>query len=561
MNKTTRLASALCATCVLGANAANAATAFFRPAGGAADGYWDDLGNWWSSESYNAQSSRLPNGADTVLVYAPGVTAIVTNNLPSEGGFARNAGLAVGTLTTGSQAVLVVKDGGVVSTLFTDIGGSKNGTGRTGLLVVEQGGIFTNLNSTSGFTLGNVNGLGIVTNSGTVSSDYSITIGLGAGGHGVWVHDGGAERPTAKMQHNIYVGDKGLGELIVKSGVFSGGNYSGGYPDYGMIAVGGTNTVTSRIEILDGASLKNGFWYVGGYPGHPKGRGEIVLRGGSLVCGAAMSRKDSLFIGACRDGGAIDGDCFGSIRGWGIVTNVPSVTRYNGIQVLLGNGEIVGDGEGTARTLDCLNFYQVTNALAGVSGNTNGWRAVNKGMVKMPPSYVFGSGTAMSGAKCVGCDMGLARPDLVNAVRVEVTRDGYSGMGCYAHAELYADDRNDIHLNELPGEVAVLGAWRVGVFTEVVPVEENKVLSDLSAKVSFRYDQAKVQKETSDIELLRYVESEGKWTPLAKLTSAQVPADFVIESPAGLGNTGELFNLGLFAVVEKFKTATVIYMR
>ena len=108
----------------------------------------------------------------------------------------------------------------------------------------------------------------------------------------------------------------------------------------------------------------------------------------------------------------------------GVVTNVPSVTRYNGIQVLLGNGEIVGDGEGTARTLDCLNFYQVTNALAGVSGNTNGWRAVNKGMVVMPPSFVFGSGTAMSGAKCVGCDMGLARPNLVNAVRVEVARAG-----------------------------------------------------------------------------------------------------------------------------------------
>ncbi len=556
MNTGKNRTTALCAGLFLGAAGSALAAAFFKPAGSAAAGYWDDTANWWKTESYNSSFGSLP-GSTEVLVYAPGVTAIVTNDVPAAAGYARNNALAVGTTTAGSQSTLIVKDHGVVKTVSTDIGGVKNGTGRSGVLVVEAGGSLTS--QTGEFSVGKENGFGIITNAGTITASHDITIGVGAGGYGCWVQDGGNARPTSSVTHNIYVGADGQGEIIVKSGVFSGGNYAAGYDSQGIVAIGGTNTVTSRVEVQEGATFKNGFWYVGGYPGHPKGRGEIALRGGAICCGAQMGRRDSLFLGAYRDGGeTIDGDCFGAIRGWGVITNIPEVTRYNGIQVLLGNGEIVADGEGFARELDFSQVFQVTNALVGVSGNTSGWRAMRKGVAKMPFSYLFGAGSAVSGAKCVGCSMDGARPDLVNSIRVELTRSGYSGKECYAYAELYAADRDDVHLDELKGEVSVLGAWKVGTFTATEVADENKVQSGLSAKLSFRYDQTKVQKATSAIELHKYDSTAGKWTRLTRLDPSQIPADFVIESPAGLGNTLETFNLGLFAVVENFHCPTVI---
>ena len=552
-------AIALCVgTMMVAADGARAA-AFFKPAGGAASGYWDDVANWWSNESGTTALDSLPKSTE-VLIYAPGVTAIVTNDIPTLAGYARNNALAVGTTTAGSQSMLIIKDHGVVKTVSTDIGGVKSGTGRSGVLVVEAGGSLTSL--TGEFSIGKENGFGIITNAGTITASHDITIGVGAGGYGRWVQDGGNARPTSSVTHNIYVGADGQGEIIVKSGVFSGGNYAAGYDSQGIVAIGGTNTVTSRVEVQEGATFKNGFWYVGGYPGHPKGRGEIALRGGAICCGAQMGRRDSLFLGAYRDGAeTIDGDCFGAIRGWGVITNIPEVTRYNGIQVLLGNGEIVADGEGFARELDFSQVFQVTNALVGVSGNTSGWRAMRKGVAKMPFSYLFGAGSAVSGAKCVGCSMDGARPDLVNSIRVELTRSGYSGKECYAYAELYAADRDDVHLDELKGEVSVLGAWKVGTFTGTAAEDENKVLSALSAKLSFRYDQTKVQKPGSSIELHKYDSAEGKWTRLTRLEAAQVPADYVLESPAGLANTGETFNLGLFAVVESFHSPTVLSIR
>ena len=556
MNMRKSTAIALCAGTMMVAAGGAYAAAFFKPAGGAASGYWDDTANWWSNESGTSALGSLPKSTE-VLIYAPGVTAIVTNDVPTLASYARNNALAVGTTTSGSRSTLVIKENGVVKTVSTDIGGVKSGTGRNGVLVVEAGGSLTS--QTGEFSVGKENGFGIITNAGTITASHDITIGAGAGGYGRWVQDGGNARPTSSVTQNIYVGADGQGELIVKSGVFSGGNYAAGYDSQGIVAIGGTDTVTSRVEVQEGAAFKNGFWYVGGYPGHPKGRGEIALRGGAICCGAQMGRRDSLFLGACRNGGeTIDGDCFGAIRGWGVVTNIPEVTRYNGIQVLLGNGEIVADGEGVARALDFSQVYQVTNAIVGVAGNTSGWRAVRKGVVKMPFSYLFGSGSAVSGAKCVGCDMNGTRPDLVNSIRVELTRAGYSSKECYAYAELCAADRDDVHLDELKGEVSVLGAWKIGTFTATEVADENKVQSGLSAKLSFRYDQTKVQKATSAIELHKYDSTAGKWTRLTRLDPSQIPADFVIESPAGLGNTLETFNLGLFAVVENFHCPTVI---
>lgn len=559
MNISKSTAIALCAGTMMVAAGGAYAAAFFKPAGGAASGYWDDTANWWSNESGTTALGSLPKSTE-VLIYAPGVTAIVTNDVPTLASYVRNNALAVGTTTAGSQSTLIIKDNGVVKTVSTDIGGVKSGTGRSGVLVVEAGGSLTS--QTGEFSVGKENGFGIITNAGTITASHDITIGSGAGGYGRWIQDGGNARPTSSVTHNIYVGVEGQGELIVKSGVFSGGNYASGYDTQGIVAIGGTNTVTSRVEVHDGAAFKNGFWYVGGYPGHPKGRGEIALRGGAICCGADMSKRDSMLVGVGRnDGGTIDPDCFGRIVGWGAVTNVESVTRFHSIHMLLGNGEIVADGEGVARTLDLSQVFQVTNALAGVSGNTSGWRALRKGVAKMPFSYLFGAGSSVSGAKCVGCGMDRARPDLVNSLRIDLTRAGYSGKECYAYAELYAADRDDVHLDELKGDVSVLGAWKVGTFTATEITDENKVLSDLSAKLSFRYDQAKVQKATSAIELYRYVESDGKWTLLTRLESSQIPADFVIESPTGLGNTGETFNLGLFAVVENFHSPTVISVK
>lgn len=567
MNISKSTAIALCAgTMMVAAGGAYAGNVYFKPDGGAAVGYWDDtdISNWWSNEACSTRSSQFPKGSDLVLLWVSGTTAIVTNDVPTLLGYTRHYALSVGTTTAGGLATLIVKDGGVVQTRSTDIGGTKNGNGRRGVLVIENGGslVSTDLD----FTLGNLNGFGIITNAGTIAAANDIKVGNGAGGYGRWVHDGGAESPFSANTKNFYVGVDGQGELIVKSGVFSGGCNKDGYDSQGIIAIGGTNTVTSRVEVQDGATFKNGFWYVGGYPGHLKGRGEIALRGGTICCGVDMHgadyKRNSMLVGVGRnDGGAIDPDCFGRIIGWGDATNAEGVSRYRSIHMLLGNGEIVADGEGVARALDLSQIYQVTNALVGVSGNTNGWRAVRKGVVKMPFSYLFGAGRDLSGAKCVGCDMNGARPDLVNSFKIELTRNGYTGTNCYAYAEFYAEDRDDVHLDELKGDVSILGVWRIGTFKDEKAIESAKVEHGLSAKLSFRYDQAKVQKATSAIELYRYVESDGKWTLLTRLESSQIPADFVIESPTGLGNTGETFNLGLFAVVENFHSPTVISVK
>lgn len=158
-----------------------------------------------------------------------------------------------------------------------------------------------------------------------------------------------------------------------------------------------------------------------------------------------------------------------------------------------------------------------------------------------------GDGDKSTLAGCVGCDITQVKPNLVNAVRMRAN-GLVPGANKYFGVQVLASDRTDAHTNSLPVGANVLSTWRVGVFTD--PANQTTPSSVTTATIDFRYDQTKLKKTTTRIELLRYQEATGRWTRLNRLNPEVRPADCVISTPTAVTRVDEMYNLGTFAVIE-----------
>ena len=150
-------------------------------------------------------------------------------------------------------------------------------------------------------------------------------------------------------------------------------------------------------------------------------------------------------------------------------------------------GQIVADGEGQMRDLDCgrLGVLNYDNTTPNQNGSTNGWFAVNKGRLKLPRSLPRQNASH----HCVG-DYWAVRAGLTGRLMNTFiyTLNG-AELNNYMFSELYATDRDDI-----PADLASVGpdktlaVWRIGHFSDGPEIDEpTHPAAFTSASLRFRY--------------------------------------------------------------------------
>ena len=547
----------LSCACALMSSTALARWVFKFPEG-ETTAYWDDAARWTNDGGTHA----VPTGSDCICEQSG--TIFITNTVPYVWEFRLNAS------TNGTPLMLQFKPDATNNHEWSSLVMGQD-AGKGGMVQIDAGATYS-----GGLTVGR-SGSGIVTNLGTVYYGNEIVLGEKAGSWGRLVCcDGGTVR--YRWAKDLYVGRKGRGELLVRNSTFDWYYWSAKNGD----VVVGESSAGGVITLETNSLFKVQMTYLGGRDAGAAGVGEIRLRGGTFVNNkdnwtvenGMTNHVDNLRMGTCPTAeGGVDAASRGVIRGWGrIVGNNVSRTGVRGIRAALGYGEIVGDGEGDeSHVLDtCEALYTVSNALPAdvAAETTSGWRAVNKGLVELPNRSCFWNGSTWNGlvaypgcAKERGVDNLL--PDLVNAVRIRAsgTTPGYDK--CFSVAVL-APDRADAYTNALPAGCNVLSVHRMGVFNNPSYRDTAHRVSFSTANVAIRYDQTKILKPNTRLELWRYSVAAGKWTRLVGLEAGERPAGKVIAMADDAGLTDDLdevYNIGTFAVVEREVNGTVFLLR
>ncbi|MBR2837575.1 MAG: hypothetical protein IKE55_02215 [Kiritimatiellae bacterium] len=573
MKKLTSRAAFLISAGVLMASPAFAVGYYHKP--GADVGYWDETAYWWTNDSY---TSPLGSGTQVNRGFLDPATLAVRTTDVTFDTFAAGA-----PANSATPATLRVENGGLAT--FNDV---RIGTGIWGTFYgavdVQKGGLLRVKAGTPFLVGAGSGGQGVVTNAGTVrffNARPDMVVGKDAGSSGKWVQNGGAI--TWDYERDIVVGQDGVGELIAVTD-FTMSPRDATVEGCLLVGCGTSGSGRGTVTIEEGSTFRAYEAYLGGYSPSAvgmlssyfggvvsvAGSGRVVLRGGTLKSVSNRGRQagaDSVWIGAATNAnGAVRADSHGEIRGWGKVDITDSVYENKGVWARLGNGAIVADGEGVERTLDCSLVYQVTNVLfVSETERTNGWYAVNKGALLFPTvdnAYRFNNSSAYGyydSAACIGCDPSLAKPDLVNAVRIHAQRN-YMQKGFNMAAMLLAPDRTDVHADALHSKYLPIGFWKAGTFssrTAQTTVENRWDFT--SADIDFRYDHRKVRRSDSPIVVLRWDASAGKWTKVAKYVVQ--PADCIVSSGAMTTVNADAespWSLGLFCVAELSPTGFVL---
>lgn len=520
-------------------------------------GYWDDLNCWWTWYTYANHATSLSSITDVNIPY--GHTVVVT------GTTAKCYSLKAFSNEADHPATVRIVAGGTLN--VTSGGAEEFGTRHSaygeaykyGCLDIQVGA------TNAGALVVGGTGFGTVTNAGCHSWGGDMKIGRDAGSGGVYVHDGGIN--TFNYPQNLDVGMDGTGELLVKSGTFAFRWFANGDNVIGYTRIGcGAGGGSGLVQIEDGALFQAGLPYLGGNA-TTVGDGRVRLRGGTfrVISDFGESRlQDSMWIGAATDGsGAVRDGAYGQVSGWGTVLGRGD--NAGSVYARLGNGRIVADGEGVERTLDCSAMWQVTNVLFGAeSTRSNGWFAVNKGAVIMPGVNVVldNGGDAWGfreGTNAVGCCRGLARPDLVNAVFVNV-RVPWKAAGKNLGVMLLADDRSDAHADALDAKYAPLGFWKAGVFDSRTSFTESTRQDIEWAELDFRYDQSKVKDSGNRLAVLRWSETNGAWKRIARYV--RQPDDFIVSTGRFTERSDDpVWGIGLFCVAEEMESPFVMVIR
>ncbi len=416
----------------------------------------------------------------------------------------------------------VVVDGGI---LDTDRGIIAGGAGAYGEIYLKNGSVRTSNN----ITLGNeVNGTGTLYVAGGEIKPDNGTIYVGGSGCGKFVSTGGnchfgtaamyigdktnscgtmvIDGGTVRSERRVTVGNFGEARIELKSGEFRFGSVNGDYMEVGAQVSGSGTIIFSGGKLVGhnnmGAHLRIGAegcgkFYIG--PGADaerirditvgvNGSGELILDGALLVCTQAVT---TITVRGSETASGI-------LRGHGKVVS-KGVINNNGIVAADGNGcgEALDleDITGGLSVADSNNPYRGTLANSG----TNGWYAVNTGVLLMPQRYLrnkFGEPKYTRGEPLLinlgsGEDYPLSP---VNSVRVTYTNgleEAFIGM------RIYAADRF-----EAPPGGEIVGAW------EVVYRDSGKEPVSGNYVQEFRFDHGASGKK--DTKLYRL--DSGRWS-------------------------------------------------
>ena len=204
--------------------------------------------------------------------------------------------------------------------------------------------------------------------------------------------------------------------------------------------------------------------------------------------------------------------------------------------MVMGNGQIIGDGFGEQRTLDLNTVVSITNLFTNADDGTNGWYAVNKGAVLFPRVYM----STATDTRIIGSWTRQAAPDFVNSVGYTVRGVTSYGNGYDLRGGVFAADRNDVHADTLPKSGSVVGIWKLGLFTNITDFTPK---SFQSMDLTFRYDHTKV-KEECRLNLYRW--NGSSWSCV---TSAKATENPRISCSGLTPIAGESYNIGTFALM------------
>lgn len=464
----------------------------YRPAEGQNSYPWDKA-SWWfdTTGSGAATVNRVPTEGDHVFLYSSkndvgvsGEPMVVTNGVAAATGK-----LEIGRNGQNYLIGITVENGGSMTTFGEAlIGNGGSSAAGGGMLMVESGGSWT---AKEDFKLGISKGTSYlnVAAGGTFAAEKGFVVGQRYGS-GLVTNEG------AMTAYNLSVGGLGTG-LFANGGTLSVG---------GVLAVG-TNSASS---------------------------GTVVLRGGAIGITGGESGVWKLLLGS---GG---GRTSGRMAGWGAVTKVSGTLRMTLY------GQVVADGEGTARDLD---FSEVKTVGKGKDDplntcGTNGWYAVNKGRIVYPRAQNCKANE--SSHPTVGDYPSRIEPTAMNSFCYTV--DTPPNEQYYNFAELYAVDRNDIPAG-LPviGNDVVAGVWRIGLSSAKGDVP--KPISFNGMSITFRYDWRDMR-EGQNVVVYRHDGSpSGVWKRISDKTAISSVNNTV--STRSFNASAETWNVGWFAVVAE----------
>lgn len=306
---------------------------------------------------------------------------------------------------------------------------------------------------------------------GTVSVSRGTTIGLSAGSLGILTINGGSISATGS-NHNRW-GVSGEARIDVGNGTLK---------QNASTEVGETATGKCTIYLREGGTItgENTSTYLG-----DAGEGRVFMRGGTW---GKTGNTASSYIVRRTSGG------YGLVTGWGTFALGKNMTLNN-------SGLFIADGkddEGVVeeRTLDYhLTDYTGSSFANSIENDsTNGWYAVNKGLlsIRVLASVAVGDSGTYTWGEAAADD----QIDLVNSARVAFTNIT-TAISAFT-GKLYAPDRSDVPA--LPGGKTPVGVWKFDITG-----------SYESAEVEFRYDHVLAKKGVQMYQL----DADGTtWTKL-----------------------------------------------
>ena len=323
------------------------------------------------------------------------------------------------------------------------------------------------------------------------------------------------------------------------------------------------SSVNGTLEINEGCVVSNVYQLqLGDYSSK---FGQLSMRGGTMLFRNGQSQNSTVIwlnpsLSTLR----------AAIRGWGklafedpramvteMITDDPGpyekpggITHY---------GQIVADGEGQMRDLDCgrLGVLNYDNTTPNQNGSTNGWFAVNKGRLKLPRSLPRQN----SSHHCVG-DYWAVRGGLTGRLMNTFiyTFDG-AELNNYVFAELYATDRDDIPagLDEV-GIDKTVAVWRIGHFSDGPEVEEPEhPAAFTSASIRFRYCPNGIEDFTSVYILRHDGTADGRWQKIGRAAPSTNNPVVVSRS---FSPSSENWNMGWFAIAGRMNPiGTAVILR
>ena len=311
----------------------------------------------------------------------------------------------------------------------------------------------------------------------------------------------------------------------------------------GLLEVAGTITNLTRIKV--GCNSATSF-------------AQLKLKGGKLSFNG--KHIDPLWLNERRT------QVSGVVRGWGTVELEnprrfitdwqlhKSETGYSRPMTLVHYGQVVADGG----VLDFGRFGALSHRTteANPSG-TNGWLAVNQGVLRLPRCLALGDSGKICIGDCFDLDYSQEFSDSVRSNRLANTFScAFAGNvgGAYVFSELYAADHPDIPhgVSQFAGTGGrVLAVWRIGCFSDGPEAKEPSVpVAFDSAKIHFRH-----MNDNLDGMVRTYVcrhdgAENGQWR-LAGRTKTR--KGWPVVSASVNAPSPKKWNLGWFAVIAREK--------